>query len=104
MSCEQVLKVNHLEIHARAFAAEKARELAGTVVDSVLTHTGAEVPDRRQIPEAEAYITRWLTAMLKNSLVEFSRMYTAALDERIIALERMVELQPARPVTLTEKP
>lgn len=84
------LKVNHLEIMARAWAGTKAREIAGIVTDNVLNQTGATVPDLALIHDAEVYTERFLTAWLKNCTVEFVGEYERAIEERVDRLERML--------------
>ena len=82
------LQVNHLEIAARAWAAQKAREIAGITVDHVLTRTGATHFAPAVILEAEDHMQRWLAAWLKNCLVEFTQAYYSDCQERILQLER----------------
>ena len=65
------LQVNHLEIAARAWAAQKAREIAGMTVDHVLTRTGATTFDSAVIQEAQAHMQRWLAAWLHRNLMDF---------------------------------
>jgi hypothetical protein len=79
---------NHLEIAARAWAADKAREIAGTVVDHTLNHTQATVSDLDRIREGEAFMERFLTAWLKNCTMEFFQMYDAALLEQVMQIEK----------------
>jgi len=73
---------NDLELYARNYAVNKASEIYGTIVDAVLSKTGARVQDLTLIPEAEAYIERFLAAMLRNSLVEFSHAYCIELERQ----------------------
>ena len=54
------LQVSHLEIAARTWAADKAREIAGITVDHVLTRTGATHLTPAVILEAEDHMQRWL--------------------------------------------
>jgi len=84
------IKTNHLEIMARAWAGDKGREIAGTVVDLALTHSGATLPRLEDIAEAERFMERFLTAWLKHSTVEFVHVYERALEERCDQLERML--------------
>lgn len=78
------------EKHAREYALEGARGVAGQIVDSVLSKTGATVPDLSQIPRAEEFIERFVAALLKNSLTEFSDIWTGELEGRTDALEKIV--------------
>lgn len=101
------LQVNHLEIMARTWAAAKAREIAGTVVDNALNHSQATLPALEYIADAERFMEQFLTAWLKNCTVEFVRDYERALEERTLQLERMlndyVNATP-NPLFITKKP
>lgn len=96
------LRVDHLEIMARTWAADKAREIAGTVVDHALNHTQATVPALEHVEAGKRFMERFLTAWLKNCTVEFVRVYERALEERTEQLERMLNerlnTSPAPPV------
>jgi hypothetical protein len=70
-------KRDDLEAVAKVYALDKAKDISGTVVDAVLNRTSATIPDLKLIREAEAYIERFLTAVLKNSIVEFTSAWTA---------------------------
>ena len=69
------VEVNHLEIMSRAWAREKAKEIAGVAL----------------IPRAEESMERFLAVWLGNCLVEFVRGYDTAMTERVLQLERLLE-------------
>jgi chemotaxis regulatin CheY-phosphate phosphatase CheZ len=82
------LQVNHLEIAARTFAAEKAREIGGVAVDNALNQTQATILDPALIQSAEEHMRRFLSAWLRHSLVEFVRGYMSDVEERAAQVER----------------
>ena len=84
------LQVNHLEIAARTWANDKAREIAAITVDHVLTRTGATHFDLAVIHEAEAHMQRWLAAWLKHNLLEFTRTYMRDVEERAAHVEKLL--------------
>ena len=85
------LQIDHMNIAARAWAGEKAREVSGIVVDHVLNQTQAKVPLLELIGMAEEYEERFLRAWLHRNLMEFTQTYYADCQERIRQLERIAE-------------
>jgi len=101
------LQVNHLEIAARTWAADKSREIAGTTVDHVLTRTGSTHLAPNVINEIEDHMQRWLAAWLKNNLLEFTRTYMRDVEERALHVEKLLDerlaLIPTAPVLCGQK-
>jgi hypothetical protein len=101
------LQVNHLEIAARTWAADKSREIAGTTVDHVLTRTGSTHLAPNVINEIEDHMQRWLAAWLKNNLLEFTRTYMREVEERALHVEKLLDerlaLIPTAPVLCGQK-
>jgi len=96
------LQANHLEIAARAWAGEQAREIAGIVVDHVLNQTQATIPLLDLIPLAQTYEERFLTAWLKRNLLEFTRAYMSDVEERQLHIEKQLHdatnVRPSPPI------
>jgi hypothetical protein len=86
------LQVNHLEIAARTWATEKAREIGGIVAGDVLSKSGAHIQalDLKSISEAESYARRFLAAWLKNCVIEFMNAYASDVEERSRQIERIL--------------
>ena len=101
------LHMNHLEIAAETWAAEKSREIAGITVDHVLTRTGATHFAPAVISEMVAHMQRWLAAWLARNLVEFARTYMSDVEERLLRSEKLLKdamnFRPTPPF-IKEKP
>ena len=98
------IQTNHLEIAARAWAGEKAREMAGIIVDDALNKTDATIPNLDLIAEAEEFVMRRLTAWLKNNILEFTRAYMSDVEERELQMEKIARDALNCTPTLTSKP
>jgi hypothetical protein len=86
------LQANHREIHAKTFALDKARDVHGTIVQMVLDRTvRSGVAAHADIEEAERMIERFVAAVIKNSVMEFTDIYIADLERRLEAMQRLHE-------------
>jgi len=99
---QQTKMAGHLEIAARTWAADKAREIGPMVVDQVLNQTQSKVPLLELIGMAEDYEIRFLTAWLNRNLMEFTRAYMRDVEERALQVETLLDnklaLIPTAPI------
>ncbi len=85
------LGVDYLANAALAFAQQKAQEVSGLVVDDVLNKTDATILNLDLIQRAEEHARRFLAAFLKNSIVEFTGMWTKELERQRDAMQKLAE-------------
>jgi hypothetical protein len=92
-------EVNQLEHHARTFATMRAQEVYAEFVDLALHQAGVSGMDPRWMKEVERTMERRLRALLANSLIEFTKMYTAELERRAKELQKIAENAAANMLT-----
>lgn len=84
------LQTNQLEQMARNYAALKASEFAGEMMQLVLDRTDAQVQNFPLIERAEREVERRLAGIIKHSLVEFTEGYTRELQHIVDAVHETV--------------
>lgn len=99
---EMLSKPSHMEVAAKTWALDKAREIRGQVVDGILNQTQATVGYLGAIRLTEDYMEGFLAAWLARNLMDFTRVYYSDMEERLTHAERLAQEAIARnPLSVT---